>query len=70
MALVIGCVCRNKRPVAARWLYSASGTPSWMLSSEGLTISSRKRVTWRALRATSVMPFLLWSSSSRIAIGK
>ena len=34
-----------------------------------LTISSRKRLVWRALRATSDMPFLLLSSSSSVAIG-
>src|ERR1700689_2611963 len=35
-----------------------------------LTISSRKRLAWRALRDTSDNPFLLLSSSSRVAIGR
>ncbi len=34
-----------------------------------LTMSSSKRLAWRALRATSVMPFLLLSSSSSVMIG-
>src|SRR5258706_4981850 len=35
-----------------------------------LTMSSRKRLAWRALRAISEMPFLLLSSSSRVMIGR
>src|SRR4051812_47613203 len=34
------------------------------------TISSRKRLAWRALRETSLMPFLWSSSSSRTTIGR
>src|SRR5258706_6120858 len=34
------------------------------------TISSRKRLACRALRATSLMPFLLSSSSSSVTIGR
>jgi hypothetical protein len=32
--------------------------------------SLMKRLTWRALRATSVVPFLPWSSSSSTTIGR
>src|SRR5258708_25864375 len=35
-----------------------------------LTISSRNRLAWRALRAISEMPLLLLSSSSSVMIGR
>src|SRR5437879_13669754 len=35
-----------------------------------LTMSSRKRLAWRALRAISEMPLLLLSSSSSVMIGR
>jgi hypothetical protein len=43
--------------------------PASMSSGQVLTISSSVRLAWRALRATSDMPFLLESSSSRVIIG-
>ena len=68
MSSVIAWVCRNSLPLAELWLCGASGTPSSMVSSFE-TISSMKRLVWRALRETSVMPFLCMSSSSSVAIG-
>src|SRR5471032_2103270 len=44
--------------------------PSVISPSSRLTISSRKRLAWRALRETSDRPFLLLSSSSRVAMGR
>src|SRR5712691_13335988 len=43
---------------------SAMGPLAW------LTMSSRKRLAWRALRAISEIPLLLLSSSSRVMIGR
>src|SRR6266852_9952294 len=43
---------------------SAMGILAW------LTISSRNRLAWRALRAISEIPLLLLSSSSRVMIGR
>src|SRR3954470_265896 len=44
--------------------------PFWISPPGLLTISSRKRLAWRALRETSDMPFLLLSSSSRVEMGR
>src|SRR5262245_22241396 len=43
---------------------SAIGPGAW------LTMSSRNRLAWRALRAISEMPLLWLSSSSRVMIGR
>lgn len=43
--------------------------PASMPFSDEHTISSSMRLAWRVLRATSVVPFLLLSSSSRVMIG-
>ena len=72
-AVEMDSVCRNSRPVAAPLDLSDSGMPLAMaspVSPAAVTSSSRKRLTWRALRATSVMPFLLLSSSSSVRIGR
>jgi len=66
---LIASVCRNSRPLAWRWEGPASAIPAWMSSSLPLTISSSMRLAWRALRATSDMPFLFASSSSKVIIG-
>jgi hypothetical protein len=73
--MAIVSVCRNRRPVAAPLERASSMMPSAMLSRSlpaacAVTISSRKRDAWRALRATSVTPFLLESSSSSTNIGR
>src|SRR5262249_42756761 len=44
--------------------------PSAMAPAAWLTISSRKRLAWRALRAISEMPLLWLSSSSSVMIGR
>ena len=46
-----------------------SSIPCLMPSSQPETTSSSMRLAWRALRATSDMPFLFASSSSRVIIG-
>ena len=72
-AVEIDSVCRNSRPVAAPCDFSASGMPFAIASKVSpcaVTSSSRKRLTCRALRATSVMPFLWPSSSSSVKIGR
>ena len=65
-----GRVCSIRRPDACLVPRSLSGTPFSMSLSWLDTISSRKRVACRALRATSVMPFLLLSNSSSVIIGR
>ena len=68
--VVIASVCRYSRPDAAPPDLASSEMPSTMPLGMPLTSSSRKRDTCRALRATSVMPFLLLSSSSSVRIGR
>ncbi len=68
--VVIVSVCRNSLPVAAPPDFASSGMPSAMLSGMPVTSSSRKRDACRALRATSVTPFLLLSSSSSVRMGR
>ncbi len=68
--VVMTSVCRYSRPVAAPPDFSVSGMPSTMPSGIAVTSSSRKRDACRALRATSVTPFLLLSSSSSVRIGR
>ncbi len=63
-------VCRNNRPVTCRLPWIASGQPFSKSTKSVPTISSRLRLACRALRATSVSPFLLLSSSSSVTIGK
>src|SRR5260221_2539709 len=70
MCPLIASVCRNRRPLALSASWRASGIPSAMGPLAWLTMSSRKRLAWRALRAISEMPFLLLSSSSRVMIGR
>src|SRR5712692_586095 len=67
---VMASVCRNRRPLALSASWRLSGIPSAMGCLAWLTMSSRKRLAWRALRAISEMPFLLLSSSSRVMIGR
>src|SRR5712692_10900861 len=67
---VMASVCRNRRPLALSASWRASGIPSLMGPLAWLTMSSRKRLAWRALRAISEMPLLLLSSSSRVMIGR
>src|SRR3954469_13317383 len=73
-SVVIASVCRYRRPLAAPPLRGCSGMPLRMLAGSiaaaADTSSSRKREVCRALRATSVMPFLLLSSSSSVKIGR
>jgi hypothetical protein len=66
---LMASVCRNRRPLASSLEGPRRLMPSSMPSGQVLTISSRLRLAWRALRATSDMPFLLESSSSRVIIG-
>jgi len=63
-------VCKYRRPVQFLCAADSSAMPSSILCGASLTISSRKRLAWRALRATSVMPFFLLSSSSSTNIGR
>src|SRR6266850_2543252 len=67
---LIASVCRNRRPFALSASWRASGIPSAMGPLAWLTMSSRNRLAWRALRAISEMPLLLLSSSSRVMIGR
>src|SRR5712692_8497091 len=67
---LIASVCRNRRPFALSASWRLSGIPSAMGVFAWLTMSSRKRLAWRALRAISEMPLLLLSSSSRVMIGR
>ena len=47
-----------------------SAMPSSISWSRVTQSSSRNRLAWRALRATSDIPFLLLSSSSSVTIGR
>src|SRR6267378_2942804 len=67
---LIASVCRNRRPFALSASWRLSGIPSAMGVLAWLTMSSRKRLAWRALRAISEMPLLLLSSSSSVMIGR
>ena len=67
----IASVCRNSRPVAALSpCFAERDALVDVARPAPMTSSSRKRLAWRALRATSDMPFLLLSSSSSVAIGR
>ena len=72
--VVIASVCKKSRPVAAPPLCGLSGMPAVRLLNftalAAVTSLSMKRVAWRALRATSVTPFLLLSSSSSVRMGR
>src|SRR5229473_8005711 len=70
MCPLIASVCRNRRPFALSASWRLSGIPSAMGVFAWLTMSSRKRLAWRALRAISEIPLLLLSSSSRVMIGR
>src|SRR5882672_3008500 len=67
---LIASVCRNRRPFALSASWRLSGIPSAIGVLAWLTMSSRKRLAWRALRAISEMPLLLLSSSSSVMIGR
>src|SRR6266850_7609625 len=67
---LIASVCRNRRPFALSASWRLSGIPSAMGVLAWLTMSSRNRLAWRALRAISEIPLLLLSSSSRVMIGR
>ena len=66
---VTECVCRKRLPAASPELFALSEKP-FSMSPPWETISSRKRLAWRALRATSLMPFLWSSSSSSVTMGR
>ena len=66
-------VWKKRRPVAAPEDLPSSGMPLAMLSPVSpyaVTRSSKNRLTCRALRATSLTPFLLLSSSSSVSNGR
>ncbi|MNQ33244.1 hypothetical protein D3C85_466690 [compost metagenome] len=58
-----------RRPVASLLPSLASSSPSSSCVAS-CTSASSERLTWRALRATSDMPFFWWSSSSSVIIGR
>ena len=69
-AWVASLVWKYRRPETS-WLPSLlSGIPSSKVPLVPATNWSRERLTVRALRATSVIPFLWLSNSSRVVIGK
>src|SRR5215467_5217631 len=70
MCPLIASVCRYSRPPALSASWRLSEMPSAMGAVAWLTISSRKRLAWRALRAISEMPLLWLSSSSSVMIGR
>src|SRR5258705_11919132 len=63
------CVCRKSEPPACCPPLVLSVKP-FSMSPPWETISSRKRLAWRAFLATSLMPFLWSSSSSSVTIGR
>ena len=65
---LMASVWRNRRPVAGLAAHALGSGDAVVDVVRGvaLTSSSRKRLAWRALRATSDMPFLSLSSSSSI----
>src|SRR3972149_512286 len=66
---LIASVCRKSRPAAVSAACRARAIPASIGPAAPFTISSMERLAWRALRATSDMPFLLLSSSSSVFIG-
>src|SRR5690625_2389522 len=62
------CVWKYSVPKAS-WLPNKSRAKPLLAFSEAATKPSKKRLTCRALRATSDIPFFWWSSSSRTTIG-
>ena len=67
---LIASVCRNRRPPVGWPSAVRIGSPALMSPLACETTSSRKRLAWRALRATSDSPFLWLSSSSSVPIGR
>jgi hypothetical protein len=67
-------VWKNNLPAASLWPVFDNGMPAVAsvlpLASVNEASESRLRLTWRALRATSLRPFLLLSSSSSVIIGR
>ncbi len=67
-------VWKNSLPSASLCPVLDSGMPAFEsmlpLASVNVASASRLRLTWRALRATSLRPFLLLSSSSSVIIGR
>ena len=64
------CVWKYSRPAASLLPSASSGMPSSMGVLHEATSASSVRDTCRALRATSLMPFLCASSSSSVIIGR
>ena len=67
--LWIAVVWNIRRPVASLLPSADSSRPSSSCLAS-CTSASSERLTWRALRATSDMPFFWWSSSSSVIIGR
>lgn len=67
--LWMAVVWNIRRPVASLLPRALSARPSSRLSAS-CTSESSERLTWRALRATSDMPFFWWSSSSSVIMGR
>ena len=63
-------VWKNKRPPTSLCPVLLSAKPTAMSAPGWAAKLSRLRLVWRALRATSVMPFLCPSSSSRTIMGR
>jgi hypothetical protein len=70
ISTLIASVCRNRRRRLRACLVPVLSSRALLDVVAWVTISSRKRLAWRALRATSVMPFLWSSSSSSVTIGR
>lgn len=67
--LWMAVVWNIRRPVASLLPSADSSRPSSSCLAS-CTSASSERLTWRALRATSDMPFFWWSSSSSVIIGR
>ncbi len=65
-----GMVWKNRLPPASRWPVVSRRRPCAMSAPCAPASASSVRLAWRALRATSVMPFLWPSSSSSTIIGR
>ena len=63
-------VWKNRQPPASRWPVLSSFRPLAMSAPCAPASASSVRLAWRALRATSVVPFLWPSSSSSTIIGR
>jgi hypothetical protein len=61
-AMSSSVVWKNSLPPASLWPVLARSMPAWVsiapLAAVKVASASSSRLTWRALRATSLMPFL------------